>query len=274
MKNRLLTAIAGTATAALALTACGTGGGEPAAVQQAAAGDAVIVAAALTTQESGSARITGSITSTGGPIDLGAVTVEGVQTFAPDALDLTLSAELFGQGQQIRQVMVDGAAYVQVPMLGSNWFSADLTGLAEANPFAAQDWEDVVDIRETGTGTVEGLQVTFYEGSLDLTAALAKADIPAETLDKLPIDPTDVGTSTVKFAVDTNGRLVQWNQQVTVNTADRPLTINADLRWYDFGVATDIQAPPADQVTDIAGPLSNGYTGFDLDEFLGAGAGA
>ena len=160
-------------------------------------------------------------------------------------------------------------------MLGGQWLTADLSGIAAANPFAAEDWSDVVDIRQTGTGTVEGMQVTFYEGSLDLTAALAKADLPAEKLAELPVDTTDAGSATVTFAVDTDGRLVQWNSQVTVNTDGQPLTISADLRWYDFGVDTDIAAPPADQVTDLDGQLPGGFGGgMNLDELLGSAPGA
>ena len=279
MRTRLITAAAGAATAALALTACGSSStGESLAVQQAAVGSGVIIAAAETAQDAGSARITGSITTTGAPIDIGEVTIEGVQTFDPEGLDLTLRTNIFGQGQQLRAILLDGAAYAQVPMLGGQWFTADLSGIAAANPFAAEDWSDVVDIRQTGTGTVEGMQVTFYEGSLDLTAALAKADLPAEKLAELPVDTTDPGSATVAFAVDTDGRLVQWNSVVTVNTDAQPLTISADLRWYDFGVDTDIAAPPADQVADLEGLLPGGFGGFgdgmSLDGLLGQAAGA
>lgn len=250
----------GIAAMGLALSACASPVSDVA-VPDGADNAAVISAAAQTAAEAGSARLTGDITTSGGPLDT-TVTLTGVQTFDPEAMDLTIRSDVFGEGLELRQILVDGNAYLALPTTTDQWVSADISEFAGAgNPFLGdQSWDSIGDVTETGTGAVEGVSVTFYEGTFDLGQALEMTgigdDYEAKTGEVLA---EDAGTATVAFAVDDDGRLVQWNQDTTVNLADgQVITTSVDLRWYDFGVETAIAAPPADQIVqmpDLSGLL-------------------
>lgn len=246
---------------ALALAACAGQGPAPQDATPAAsatAGTTVLTDAVAAARQAGSARITGSITTTTDG-STATATLSGVQQSDPAAMDLTVRSDAFGAGQVVRELLVDGKAYVQLPELGQRWLSLETAQFAgTVSPLlSGTDLSDLPPFRPAGTGTVEGSAATFYDADIDLGQALRLAGLPAEavgdTADRLA---PEAGSAQVTIAVDEAGRLVAWRVKSTVNLADgSSMTSTADLRFYDFGVATEITAPAPDQVVD-AGSLN------------------
>lgn len=236
---------------ALVLGGCASTGnndaGTNAETSQAPVTSATVLADAMkATEAAGSSRISGNLTAGAGGADMTAQ-ISGVQTFNPMAADLTLKV---GDTGSIRQIFVDGKAYVQMPELKDQWVSVDVAAMGGSLPLmGGADLSGLPEATSDGTGTVEGTPVTFYTTTLDLNKALelsgGSADGLADTL------APDAGSAKLRFAVDDSGRMVQWAMDTTTNLKDgSSQTTKMDLRYYDFGVATDIKAPPADQVVD------------------------
>lgn len=209
----------------------------------------VLTQAVSATEQAGTARITGSLTNSAAGKDMTAA-VSGVQSFNPAAMDVTLTLD---QGT-VRQLIVDGKAYVQLPELGDKWTSIDLANVAgTVSPLmSGADLSNLPPVTADGTGTVEGAAVTFYKTGIDLDQALRLAGVAEDArkglAGQLAADP---GTATMRIAVDDAGRLVQFVMDTTVNLADGGTQHSVmDLRYYDFGVAADIKAPAPDQIVD------------------------
>lgn len=259
---------------ALALSGCGGPGSAPAVPEvpdatvsddAAALTDAAVPAEATVltdaiagAREAGSARITGSISTKTAGSDATA-TLSGVQQFDPAAMDLTVRSDAFETGQVVRQLLVDGSAYVQLPEFGQRWLALDLAQFAGTlSPLlSATDLSQLPPFATAGTGTVEGAAATFYTADIDLKLALRLAGLPEGSLASGgDLMEADAGTAQVRIAVDESGRLVQWQVESVLNRADGSTMMStADLRFYDYGVATDITAPSADQILD-AGSLN------------------
>lgn len=250
MKTELLIAAAAAGTLAFLGACTGTqqAPGDPPPVGSAQAPDSAFAAALAASREAGSARVTGSISTTT-PQATGTATIAGVQDFSSGAMDLTVSSDLFGAGEQVRQLMVEGRAYVQLPELPSSWVEIDPTQFAGlANPLlAGRDIGDDLDLRADPEASAEGPAVDYYSSDIDLGQALALAGVPGATIAAvLGGLPHDAGTATVRIAIDGRDRLVGWTLDAAVELADgSTLASTADVRWSDFGVAAEI-APPAE----------------------------
>lgn len=214
------------------------------------------VAALSKTQEEGSARVTGSmeIEVAGEQVS---TTIEGVQSFSPDAADLTMRTDILGQGAELRTILIDDVAYLKVDILGDSWFKADASdfGSGSADPAATLDaLKEIANVQQTGTGSEDGVAVTYYEGELDINQALSSAGLDDEESAQLEkfLGQTDAASVPFKFAVDDQGRVVKAEMNWDFSSEDgQALKLTSIVRYTDFGVDTDIQAPPADQVQDL-----------------------
>lgn len=251
------TAAALAACCLLALTGCGaTEGSAPDGARpsvSAAVAASVLTDAVAAARQAGSARITGSITTTEAQRTVTA-TLSGVQRFEPPAMDLTVGSDTFGAGTVVRQLLVDGRAYVQVPELGDRWVALDIGQFAGTlSPLlSGTDLSGLSGLQDAGTGTVEGAAVRYITAQIDLGEALRLAGLPPETVAGTTGQlAADAGSAQVTAAIDEAGRLVEWRVDSTVDLADgTTMRSTADLRFYDFGVATDISAPDPAQVLD------------------------
>lgn len=212
-------------------------------------GGTVLADAVTATEQAGSARISGSITSSASGGDMTAA-LSGVHSFNPQAMDVTLTLD---QGV-VRQVMVDGQAYVQLPELAGRWVTMNTPDLAGTiSPLlSGADLSTLPEVTPDGTGTADGTAVTFYKADLDLGQALQLAGLTDEARGQLTGQlAADPGAAVMRIGVDDAGRMAQFTLDTTVNLASGSTeTSTMDLRYYDFGVATDISAPAPDQVVD------------------------
>lgn len=221
---------------------------------------AFIAQAADSTTSAGSARIM-STTTVGGSQNLGTegrdttIRAEGVVNFAGNEAALRVSASLFGGDSDMQVVLVDGKSYVQVPMFGEKWIAMPMKdlGLNLADPAQGLDMlKQAADLQEVGKEPVDGVEATKYTGTLNLQDALGSAGLPADAqgdmaqkLDKVS------GDAQVTVWVDEAGRIIRFDQTATIDMGTgKAVETTSSTTLSDFGVATDITAPPADQVID------------------------
>lgn len=221
---------------------------------------AFIAQAADSTTSAGSARIM-STTTVSGSQNLGTegqdttIRAEGVVNFAGNEAALRVSASLFGGDSDMQVVLVDGKSYVQVPMFGEKWIAMPMKdlGLNLADPAQGLDMlKQAADLQEVGKEPVDGVEATKYTGTLNLQDALGSAGLPADAqgdmaqkLDKVS------GDAQVTVWVDEAGRIIRFDQTATIDMGTgKAVETTSSTTLSDFGVATDITAPPADQVID------------------------
>ncbi|MFN8125219.1 MAG: hypothetical protein U0R64_01720 [Candidatus Nanopelagicales bacterium] len=106
-----------------------------------------------------------------------------------------------------------------------------------------------------GTEDVNGVSATKYTGTVDLSEAVAQLGLPTDAQDKVTQELDKVArTAQVTVWVDSDGRIVRYDQELAVNPDGKhvtePVTVKSSTTMSDFGVTTDIEPPPADQVTD------------------------
>lgn len=219
---------------------------------------AFIAQAADSTTSAGSARIM-STTTVSGSQNLGTegqdttIRAEGVVNFAGNEAALRVSASLFGGDSDMQVVLVDGKSYVQVPMFGEKWIAMPMKdlGLNLADPAQGLDMlKQAADLQEVGKEPVDGVEATKYTGTLNLQDALGSAGLPADAqgdmaqkLDKVS------GDAQVTVWVDEAGRIIRFDQTATIDMGTgKAVETTSSTTLSDFGVATDITAPPADQV--------------------------
>lgn len=217
---------------------------------EASASPALYVAqAADTTRSAGSARIM-STTNIAGAQE-STIRAEGVVDFAGNEAAMRVSSSLFGGSADMQVIIADGSSYIQIPVMGQKWISMPLQdlGVNFADPSQSLDMlKKVADLREVGQEPIEGVEATKYAGTVDLKDAFGQMDIPADQkkdLDKL------AGTAQITVWVDDQDRIVRFDQKASLDlgTGDKVETTSSTT-LSDFGVATDITPPPADEVMD------------------------
>lgn len=199
----------------------------------------------------------------------------GVLTFDLSSLGVP------GAGDGRAEVRMLGPdVYLRVPGLaeqagGKEWLTFDLDAVGEqagvdleqlrqlqdqGDPTAALAHLRGVsgDVRKLGEEEVRGEETTHYAATVDLEKAAAAA--PAEARPAIERVAEHLGTTTlpVEVWVDDEGRTRRTTQTVDLSAAKLPAgaagatgTVRTTVELFDFGVAVDVQAPPADQVLDV-----------------------
>jgi hypothetical protein len=279
--------------AGLALGACGAGSSQGAGSGGAGAtagNDAgrIVAASADATNAARSARMSMTIAITEQGYS-GAVTAEGAFDFAnrTGALTMDMSAmRIPGVQGAIGLRVVDGVIYMNLgSMLGSTpearqlfgdkpWIKLDVTkaggvgaaaggfgGLGTSDPTSTLDALRGAgsDVRVVGHDEVRGVETTHYHATIDLERALDK--LPAAQRDRAARAMQELGTGSVPADVwiDAQGRLRKLTMTLDATTEGTHVGA-VTMELYDFGTPVDVQAPPADQVTDL-GSMLGGVTG-------------
>jgi hypothetical protein len=186
------------------------------------------------------------------------MTMSGDLASAPrlEELQAQLDIEVPGQGPLDLRI-VDGILYLKAPGLstepGKSWVEVDLTDdsnplagfykqiVANTNPAqSAKAFEAVTDLENRGQETVDGVEATRYEVTVDLAKAveLSGAAAGEKVLDELPVEVTyDVWLETdtalmVRLALELQG-------------------MEMDLHFSDWGEPVTVAAPPAGQVAEL-----------------------
>lgn len=185
-------------------------------------------------------------------------------------------------GGTLEQVFVDGVVYLHLPdglarLLGSPtpWIRLDdddlagadlpegLAALDQGDPTSALRWlEAAGDTRVVGSEDVGGVRTTHLAVTVDLERL--PADDPADRAvrDRL----LDEGVTTVPFDVWVDDDDLIRRVVVAVDQPGGEGTVRTTSEFSDFGTPVDVEAPPADQVTDareltLPGAGAPGVTG-------------
>jgi len=287
--------LAGALALALALTACAnspssTGGASTiAGARSADASDpaSILQAAAARTQAAGSARMAfafaveakGKSRSFEGRADLSFG--DGGPAEAEARMRFTLPKTKGADLGSFEMIMVAGPViYLSSPLFSSllgaktPWVKIDpstvpgfsdqlgsLTG-GQADPSGSLGLlYGLVDVKEVGVETVDGVQATRYQAVLDVTKALDQ--VPAEqraSLRKVIENMRqqgpggDLSAMPVDVWVDGDGYLKRFafRLEVPASGTGGSGAFSMTVTLSNVGEPIDIQPPPADQVTDVA----------------------
>jgi len=206
-------------------------------------------------------------------------------------IDMTEMFEAFGGAPGVDQDdlvfearMVDGIVYMRFPAAfgaPTEWVSMDVLAAAEdaglstsalgqlggSDPTQYLDYLASVsrDVREIGAEDVRGVATTHYAATLDF--ASAPEDFDAEVLAELGIDRDDLAASfeamrdqfgvanvPVDVWIDGEGLVRRMRMSMGLDPADGQvpaMKMRVELEMFDYGVEVRVEAPPADEVTDL-----------------------
>jgi hypothetical protein len=281
--------------AAFALGACGAGSsssssGRSTATTAGKDAASIVAASADATSQAKSARTSMTIDASAGGRSF-AFTADGAFDFAGRSGVMTMdmgSTGLPGVSGKIEIRIVDGVLYMDMGSLfaglspggqgalgGKQWVKLDLTTVAGetgASGFGSLGSSDPTsildslrgagaDVQEVGHDVVRGVETTHYRGQIDLSQALAK--LPAAERERAASALQSLGTGTVPADVwiDAQGRLRKLAMDYGAASGTAQLG-KVTLELFDFGTEVDVQAPPADQVTDLQSMLGGALGGM------------
>ncbi len=117
-----------------------------------------------------------------------------------------------------------------------------------------------VDVKETGTADVRGVETTRYAGRLEFRKALDegvdKLELPAAERQKarqaMKRMLDELGSDSVPFEVfvDKDGLLRRMTMDMKLTVEGDQVSMSMRTDYFDFGVDVDVEAPPARDVTD------------------------
>jgi hypothetical protein len=268
-----------------------------------------LVDAASTTMDAGSARIAMNLSmAVPGLSSDSEITAEGVTDFASGDMQLTMDmGSLLSQAGQangdssVELRLVDKVMYMKYPAAlaqsmgtGTPWVSIDLgaalddLGLPQdslgqfeqTDPTQYLQYLSAVssDVEEVGHDKLRDVDTTHYHATIDLTKALDR--VPGDLQQRLGVDPEHLGKSFDQLRaqvgsdelpmdvwIDANGRLRRMRMEMGAASAG----VHIDMEMYDYGVDVAVQAPPANEVTDLLSMLG-GLGPYGGGEAKGASA--
>jgi hypothetical protein len=263
------------AALALTLSACGSGTGtgtSQVGATKLIAASADKAAAAKTARMSGGVTIEARGQTKTLPLD-GALDFEtGAFQFTYDMGDLGFPGMT---DAKIEARMVDGVMYMNLGELGStamthgkSWLKMDFAalglgkssagGLGNANPGGTLDaLRGAGDVETVGTETVRGVETTHYRAMIDPKRAIDQAPERLRDQVRKGLETFD-GTIPVDVWIDGDGQARKISMEMSNTKAGK---IGMTMEYYDFGVAVNVNAPPADDVFDFS-QIMGGLRGF------------
>ncbi|MGZ4688335.1 MAG: LppX_LprAFG lipoprotein [Acidimicrobiia bacterium] len=211
--------------------------------------------------------------------------LDGVLDFGSGAFEFSFDMSQLGipgaGGAKIVARMVDGVMYMKLGDLaaagdlssvtgGKSWVKLDMSQfgvkshdsggeLGDANPGGSLDaLRGAGDVQKVGTETVRGVATTHYRATVDPKKALDEA--PAELRDRVRKGLEMFhGSIPVEVWIDGDGQARKVSMDVDTKTG----RVSTTMEYYDFGVAVNVSAPPADDVFDYSDFLNSvrGLTG-------------
>jgi hypothetical protein len=258
--------VAGLALAPVLLTGLGGGGGddsgstatEPAGSSAPAAdglepGDSVEPADFTARLADGFASITTAHTTMKGDFGTGSITGEGDVDYGGDtpAAALKMKADLFGSdGAEVR--LVDGAMYIDIGQLSHGKFwKLDLDD--PDSPFGA--FGSQLDPLSAVKLLEKGMTSATYVGEEDSLDHYRAVVDPQALLGAMG-PKASAGASSMPKSIDYDVWL-DGDDRLTKLTSTMGDLGSLEMTLSDFGADVIIEAPPADQVTEMPGMFSN-----------------
>jgi len=275
--------------AAVGLAACGSAGGPSNSVTKTTVpvSRKVVLTSIMTTAAAKTARTELTVEVSGS--DSAAMTGEGVVDFGTGDSQMTMSfggllASALSDGFETRTV--DGVVYVRMPSGlpqilnpgGKPWIAIDTSKIGgagggspldlsgQADPTKALAYLEKVssDVREVGPETIRGTDTTHYRATIDLAKSVDVngKNVPPGLRDSIKGFAGLLGTIPADVWIDGDGRMRRETIQIdfgkifrgvlgdTGSQADNS-AITETLDLYDFGTPVNVEAPPADQVSQL-----------------------
>ena len=161
-----------------------------------------------------------------------------------------MSTGIFGLPGDDRWLVMDPA--------GDDLFSqmlGDTSNLLAGTDLQSQfsEYNDMIEVEEVGSDTVDGVEVTEYAVTADLEASLDMLGVSEQM-------PADVPFEEITFSLfvddDALARLVSF---------DLDGQGSMEMRFFDYGEDVVVEEPPADQLTDFFSFFQE-LTGQELSE--------
>ena len=259
-------------TLVIGLTACG---GDTLALDPAAS-------EATKTVESGSSRVEFEMAMevAGEPMEM---TGSGVFDYRDPRGEVTYRMDVPMLGEvRMDMRMIGTKLYLRLPQEiagaalpgGKPWAAMDLgksleeAGLGSLDVTQQQDPAQTlqylraasVDVKETGTADVRGVETTRYAGRMDfrkaLDAGVDELELSASEREKarkwMNLMVEQLGSDSVPFEVfvDDDGMLRRMTMDLEMAVEGEQMSMSMRMDYFDFGVDVDVQAPPARDVAD------------------------
>jgi hypothetical protein len=255
---------------ALSLAVVGTLGASPTA-GAAAKTNVDLAAAYKTTVGAGSVKetLTETVTSQGKTVTVkgsGLADQDGNGTF-----------NFTADGSSVKEVIDNGTLFMRLPAaslsqihVNTPWVSLDLNTLLQAKVGAS--YEQLVSdsqqgpaqslaflqgasdtgVHQVGTTTLFGTKTTEYQATINLTKAAADKPQLASVFHKAQ-QQLHTNTLTAHVWLDGTGRIRQMTERVRIPTSGSQSggTVVETIGMQAFGLPVAVDAPPANQVTDI-----------------------
>ncbi|WP_119728410.1 LppX_LprAFG lipoprotein [Thermomonospora amylolytica] len=168
--------------------------------------------------------------------------------------------------RSMQMVFVDGSYYLNTgdPKLtgGKPWGRISLEGLTgmggadlskEAQRQSPAEMARILtaapDVKETGKETVDGVQTTRYEGTIDLRRDLAKLDQGQDMAEAYQ----ELGASTMRISLWVGPDSLPRKQTSQMTLKDGG-SMTVTMVYRDYGKPVRISAPPSDQVGELRLP--------------------
>ncbi len=193
--------------------------------------------------------------TTGG--DSGESDIAGVMRYDEDGVDMQAASD--GE-QAMEMVMLDQILYISGEGMGlpegKKWVKVDMND--PDNPlamlgkstdpsamFAAMEAPKKFEL--IGTEEVDGVATNHYNVVMDTAAYIKAMEMPAQMTSLMP---KEIG---MEMWLDAENRPVKFRQEVEIPSmtgSGEPTTSTTEGNYSDFGDDVEIEAPPADEVSD------------------------
>ncbi|MDF1605486.1 LppX_LprAFG lipoprotein [Nocardioides sp. YIM 152315] len=183
---------------------------------------------------------------------------EGDLDYTSDPPSMQMSMDIPGVGD-MEMVMVDGVIYMKsAAMSGDKYWKIDLSDpdsplgkmgfdklLEQSDPVGAlESMKDGIDtVTFEGSEDVDGRELDHYELTIDMQSAMDTlgGDLPSEATKAMP------ESVTYDLWLDDEDRFAQMQMETPVMDQ----TMDMEMSLDDWGQDVSVEAPPADEITDM-----------------------
>ena len=181
-------------------------------------------------------------------------TMEGQARFGDDGVEMKASST---GAQAMEMILLDQAMYLKSPDLGTGdkWLKVDLSdpnslfgmiGKATDPEVMFKAMEAPKKLELVGTEEVDGVETNHYRITMDPAKYIAAMEFPPAMADMMPEELV------TEMWVDGDDLPRKFSQtlEVPAVAGGKPTSTTSEGTYSDFGTDVEIEAPPADQVTE------------------------
>ena len=257
--------------AALAVSACGGGGGSaPGGMSGGLTAAQALAKVGERSDTLKSYTVDAEMTSTGAAAM--SMTGHGKVQVEPLAMDMEIM-DMTVAGQNMpgaRMVVLDNVFYLKLPQLSAmiapaEWVEMDMSKIDELGGFSFEELMDQTrqmdpmaqirmlqasgDFHEVGTETVGGVQTTRYVGSVDVSKLSKLSGLNADPRRVMEKGYAELGVSTIDYELWLDQDFLV--RKMGINLPGNAGTQTITLAISDYNKPVEIEAPPASATVDL-----------------------